>query len=78
MSMESIWTIKLLEHYEAVTRQRRLADNTIEAYRSWIQQFLRFSANAHGVWKRPEEPGTAEVEAFLNAFMGGRRYSGPV
>jgi hypothetical protein len=40
--------MKLLEHFGAVARQRRLADNTIEAYRSWVQQFPRFSANAHG------------------------------
>jgi hypothetical protein len=29
--------MKLLEKFEAVARQRRLADNTIDAYRGWIQ-----------------------------------------
>ena len=67
--------MRLLEHFGAVARQRRLADNTIEAYRSWVQQFLRFSANAHGGWKRPEELGTADVEALLNDLVSRRRLS---
>ena len=71
----SVWIMKLLEKFEAVARQRRLADNTIDAYRSWIQQFLRSSAMAHGQWKRPEELGTADVEAFLNDLVSRRRLS---
>ncbi len=67
--------MKLLETFESVARQRRLADNTIDAYRSWIQQFLRFSASAHGQWKRPEELGTADVEGFLNDLLSRRRLS---
>jgi site-specific recombinase XerD len=67
--------MKLLEHFEAVARQRRLADNTIDAYRSWIRQFLRFSAAARGQWTRPEELGTADVEAFLNDLVSQRRLS---
>ncbi len=31
--------MKLLERFEAVARQRGLADNTIDAYRGWIEQF---------------------------------------
>ena len=67
--------MKLLEKFESVAHQRRLADNTIDAYRSWIQQFLRFSASAHGQWKRPEELGTADVEGFLNDLVSRRRLS---
>jgi hypothetical protein len=44
--------MKLLEKFEAVGRQRRLADNTIDAYRGWIQQFLRFCATARASGKR--------------------------
>jgi len=54
--MVSVRIMKLLEKFEAVGRQRRLADNTIDAYRGWIQQFLRFCATARGQWTRP--PGT--------------------
>jgi site-specific recombinase XerD len=75
MSMVSVWVMKLLEKFEAVARQRRLAENTIDAYRSWIQQFLRFSANARGQWTRPEQLGTADVEAFLNDLVSRRRLS---
>ncbi len=67
--------MRLLERFEAVVRQRRLAENTIDAYRSWIQQFLRFSASARGQWTRPEELGTADVEAFLNDLVSRRRLS---
>ena len=69
--------MKLLEKFEPVAHQRRLADNTIDAYRSWIQQFLRFSASAHGQWKRPEELGTADVEAFTLRTVGRREQNGP-
>ena len=75
MSMVSVWVMKLLEKFEAVARQRRLADNTIDAYRSWIQQFLRFSASVRRQWTRPEELGTADVEAFLNDLVSRRRLS---
>ena len=54
--------MKLPKKFEAVARQRRLADNTIDAYRGWIQQFLRLCATARGQWTRPEELGTADVE----------------
>ncbi len=67
--------MKLLEKFEAVARQRRLADNTIDAYRGWIQQFLRFCAAARGQWTRPEELGTADVESFLNDLVSRRRLS---
>ncbi len=39
--MVSVWIMKLLERFEAVARQRRLTDNTIDAYRGWMKQFLR-------------------------------------
>ena len=69
--------MELLEKFEPVAHQRRLADNTIDAYRSWIQQFLRFLASAHGQWKRPEELGTADVEAFTLRTVGRREQNGP-
>ena len=73
--MVSVRIMKLLEKFEAVARQRRLADNTIDAYRGWIQQFLRFCATARGQWTRPEELGTADVESFLNDLVSRRRLS---
>jgi site-specific recombinase XerD len=70
--MVSVRIMKLLEKFEAVARKRRLADNTINAYRAWIQQFLRFSATARGQWTRPEELGTTDVESFLNDIVPPR------
>ncbi|HEX4794740.1 MAG TPA: site-specific integrase [Humisphaera sp.] len=67
--------MKLLEKFEAVGRQRRLADNTIDAYRGWIQQFLRFCATARGQWTQPQELGNTEVESFLNDLVTRRRLS---
>jgi integron integrase len=65
--------MKLLEQLVLVARRRRLADNTIEAYSHWLQDFLRFAAAQHGAWKHPAELGTADVEAFLNDLVIRRR-----
>ena len=62
MRMGSFRIMKWLEKFEAVAGRRLLAENTTDAYRIRIQQFLRFSADAHGQWKRPEKLGTADVE----------------
>jgi site-specific recombinase XerD len=39
-------SVKLLERFAAVAARRRLSANTIDAYRRWIRQFIRFSAIA--------------------------------
>lgn len=67
--------MKLLEQLAVVAQRLRLAPNTIDAYRSWVKQFLTFCAAVHGGWKRPEELGTADVEAFLNDLVVRRRLS---
>lgn len=67
--------MKLLEQFEIVARQRRLAQNTIDVYSQWIRRFLTFSAAKQGEWKRPVELGTSDVEAFLNDLVIARRLS---
>ena len=65
--MVAVRVVKLLEHFEAVARQRRLADNTIEAYRGWIKQFLRFCATARGQWSGPRNWGLPTLNPFSMA-----------
>ena len=67
--------MKLLEQLAVVAQRLRLAPNTIKVYRSWVKQFLTFSAAAHGAWKHPVELGTADVEAFLNDLVVRQRLS---
>jgi hypothetical protein len=37
--------MKLLEKFVMVVRQLPPADNTIDVYRSWIRQFIRFQCH---------------------------------
>jgi site-specific recombinase XerD len=67
--------MKLLEQVVVVAQRKRLAENTIDAYLSWIRQFLKYSASRGGAWKRPAELGTADVEAFLNHLVVERKLS---
>jgi integron integrase len=67
--------MRLLEHVVVVGRRERLASATIDAYSGWIEAYLRFSAARAGAWRRPEELGTADVEAFLNHLVVERRLS---
>ncbi|HVT89876.1 MAG TPA: phage integrase N-terminal SAM-like domain-containing protein [Tepidisphaeraceae bacterium] len=50
--------MKLLDQLALVARRRGLAQTTQEAYSYWVADFLRFSAQKHGKWKKPEELGT--------------------
>jgi integron integrase len=52
-----------------------LADQSIDAYLHWIRRYLRFCAERKGGWTRPEELGTADVEAFLNHLVMEERLS---
>src|SRR5687767_2906811 len=65
----------ILQQVVVVARRRRLADNSIDAYSSWIKAFLTFAAARHGTWKHPVELGTQDVEAFLNDLVMRRRLS---
>jgi integrase len=67
--------MKVLDQLVVVGRRRRLADATIDAYRSWVKAFLTFGAAWHRTWKHPVELGTADVEAFLNDLVVRRRLS---
>ena len=67
--------MKLFEQFEIVARRRRLAQNTIDAYATWIRQFLSFSASNANEWKHPKDLGSADVEAFLNDLVIRRRLS---
>jgi integron integrase len=65
--------MKLLDQLALVARRRGLAATTHEAYAHWITDFLRFSAQKRGEWKRPEELATEDVEMYLNHLVGDRR-----
>lgn len=57
--------MKLLDQLGTVARRRGLARNTVDAYSSWVRQFLAFSARRHRQWMHPAALGTGDVEAFL-------------
>lgn len=67
--------MKLLEQLEVVAKRRRLARNSVDAYSSWVRQFIEFSKARLGEWKHPADLGTADVEAFLNDLVVARRLS---
>jgi len=67
--------MKLLEQVKTVAARRRLADATVNAYLSWITQFMTFCAVRHQAWRHPVNLGTADVEAFLNDLVLQRRLS---
>lgn len=67
--------MKLLDHFIVVAQRRRLSEHTIECYLTWIRQFMTGCASRHGEWKRPEQLGTPDVEAFLNDLVLRRRLS---
>ena len=67
--------MKLLHHFVVVAQRRRLSEHTIDAYLSWLRQFMTFCAARRGGWKHPAELGTADVEAFLNDLVLRRRLS---
>lgn len=51
---------RLLEQLSRAIRARRYSPRTEEAYRSWVERFVRF----HGL-RHPDALGTDEVDAFL-------------
>jgi site-specific recombinase XerD len=53
---------------------RHLSKHTIECYRAWILDFLRF-AREGGRWRHPRELGGADVAAFLTHLAVDRRLS---
>ena len=65
--------MKLLEQYEAVGKVRRLASRTIQTYRRWVEEFLRFHHDRTGRWIHPQEMGGPEVQAFLTRLAVNRR-----
>jgi site-specific recombinase XerD len=65
--------MKLLDHYEAACKVRRLAARTIPTYKRWVEEFLRFHHDRTGRWIHPQEMGEREVEAFLTHFAVNRR-----
>lgn len=65
--------MKLLDQYEAACKVRRLARRTIQTYRRWVDEFLRFHHDRTGHWIHPQEMGEKEVEAFLTHIAVNRR-----
>lgn len=68
--------MKLLEQLALVARRRGLARATQDVYAYWVGDYLRFTAGKHGEWKRPEDLGTDDVEAYLNHLVGARHLAG--
>src|SRR4051794_10174495 len=67
--------MRILDQVDLAARRRRMADNSIDAYSSWIRAYLTFCAAQHAAWKHPIELGTSDVEAFLNDLVINRRLS---
>lgn len=65
--------MKLLDQYEAACKVRRLAPRTIQTYRRWVEEFLRFHHDRTGGWIHPQDMGEREVEAFLTHLAVNRR-----
>jgi hypothetical protein len=53
-------SMKLLDQYEAACKVRRLAPRTIQTYRRWVEEFLRFHHDRTGCWIHPEKMGAAD------------------
>lgn len=53
--------MKLLDHYEAVCTICRLTSRTIQTYRRWVKDFLRFHHDRTGQWIHPDEMGEPVV-----------------
>jgi hypothetical protein len=65
--------MKLLDQYEAACKVRQLAPRTIQTYRRWVEEYLRFHHDRTGRWIHPQDMGEKEVEAFLTHLAVNRR-----
>jgi site-specific recombinase XerD len=65
--------MKLLDQCEAARKVRHLAPRTIQTYRRWVEEFLRFQHDRTGRWIHPGDMGEKEVEAFLTHLAVNRR-----
>jgi integron integrase len=66
--------VDLLMRVRDVALRRRLASTTIDAYQSWIAQYLRFSRDGQR-WRHPRELFAPDVERFLTHLARDRRLS---
>ena len=66
--------MKVLQRVADVGVRRHLARSTIERYRQWVADFLRFS-RVGGRWRSPAELFATDVEAFLTHLARDRRLS---
>lgn len=67
--------MRLLERLRTIGLQRRLAQATLDSYAAWVEQFVRLCRRPDGTWRRPEEVGGQELEAFLTHLVRDRRLS---
>ena len=67
--------MRLFDQLELVGRRLRLSAATVLAYRSWVEQYLRFCSRGRGAWTHPVDLGTEDCEAFLNDLVIRRRLS---
>jgi site-specific recombinase XerD len=65
--------MKFLDQYEGTCKVRRLAPRTIQTYRRWVEEFLRFHHDRTGQWIHPNQMGEPEVEAFFTHLAVNRR-----
>ncbi len=70
---DTLKRMKLLDQYEAACQVRRLTPRTIQTYRRWVEEFLRFHHDRTGQWIHPQDMGEKEVEAFLTHLAVNRR-----
>ena len=69
--------MKLLDQVSERLRVLHYAYRTEQAYRQWVERYLRFlkQQNPEGRWVRPEDVGERGVEDFLTHLATVRRVS---
>jgi integron integrase len=68
--------MRLLERIENVGARRRLAALSIECYRRWIVDFLRYHRDPRSrEWRHPRELDATHVEAYLTHLVVDRQLS---
>lgn len=66
--------MRVMDAFHRLARLHHLADNTIDCYANWIEDFLRFS-RIEGRWRHPRELRGPELAAFLIHLAADRKLS---
>jgi site-specific recombinase XerD len=65
--------MKVLDRLRDVALRRHLAAATIDCYRHWVADFLRFAKSVAGRWRAPADLGGADLERYLTHLARDRR-----